>query len=155
MASLWETQERAMRPGTQCHHPRAATHAHSGRVSRTPTPQASCVALLLCYQSLTGRGVRMRVYSTALETPWPPLEACMTPIRGLARQAPLLRHSPRRSQHELARQVGWRAGRMRHGETSTRTTVPLALVALARGLAIAADALRGLAVTVRPQRRRA
>jgi len=57
--------------------------------------------------------------------------------------------------HELVRQVGWRAGRMRHGETSTRTTVPLALVALARGLAIAADALRGLAVTVRPQRRRA
>ncbi len=97
----------------------------------------------------------MRVYSTALETPWPPLEACMTPIRGLARQAPLLRHSPRRSQHELARQVGWRAGRMRHGETSPRTTVPLALVALAHGLAIAADALRGLAATVRPQRRRA
>jgi hypothetical protein len=95
----------------------------------------------------------MRVYSTTLETPWPPLEACMTPIGGLARQAPLLRHSPRRSQHELARQVGWRAVRMRHGETSTRTTVPLALVA--HGLAIAADALRGLAVTVRLQRRRA
>ncbi len=57
--------------------------------------------------------------------------------------------------HELVRQVGWRAVRMRHGETSTRTTVPLALVALARGLAIAADALRGRAVTVRPQRRRA
>jgi hypothetical protein len=85
----------------------------------------------------------MRVYSTALETPWPTLEA------------PLLRHPPRRSQHELARQVGWRAVRMRHGETSTRTTVPLALVALVRGLAITADALRGLAVTVRPQRRRA
>jgi len=94
----------------------------------------------------------MRVYSTALETPWPTLEAGMTPIRGLARQAPLLRHSPRRSQHALARQVGWRAGRRRHGETSPRTTVPLALVALAHGLAIAADALRGLAATVRPPR---
>ncbi len=90
-----------MRPGTQCHQPvcqtRSATHAHSGPVSRTPTPQTSCLALLLCSQSLTGRGVRMRVYSTALETPWPTLEAGMTPIRGLARQAPLLRHPPRRS----------------------------------------------------------
>ncbi len=61
----------------------------------------------------------------------------------------------RRSQYELARQVGWCAVSRCHRETSTRTTVPIALVALARGLAIATDALRGLAVTVRPQCRRA
>jgi hypothetical protein len=40
-------------------------------------------------------------------------------------------------------------------EISTRTTVPIVLVALARGLAIATDVLRGRVVTVCSQRRRA
>jgi hypothetical protein len=52
-----------MRPGPQCHtlavhQTRSAIHAHIGRVSHTPMPQASCLAPLLCCQSLTGRGGR-------------------------------------------------------------------------------------------------
>ena len=52
--------------------------------------------------------------------------------------------------------AGWLACcRYAAWEISTRTTVPIVLVALARGLAIATDVLRGRVVTVRSQRRRA
>src|SRR5215470_11008676 len=62
-------------------------HAHSGRASHTPMPQASCRAPLLGCQSLPGHGVGRRVYSTALETPWPTLEAGLTP-RGASHDRP-------------------------------------------------------------------
>ena len=88
-------------------------------------PQASCLAPLLGCQSLPGHGVGRRVYSTALETPWPTLEAGLTPIGGLARPAPILRHPLRRSQHALARQVGSRAVCMRHGRSAHAPPCPL------------------------------
>ena len=44
--------------------------------------------------------------------------------RGLARQAPILRHPLRRRQHALARQVGSRAGGRRHGRPAHAPPCP-------------------------------
>ena len=47
MASLWETQARAMRPGTQCHHPRCVPHpCGDSRTHRTGIPNSNAPGFL-------------------------------------------------------------------------------------------------------------